>query len=766
MIEHIIKTRGWFEEVKVENTFNQHGTDTQNMLKCTPHAGKKPYNSLFDWGNYFPHVAQAMRNKKYKYPTVSNLVLNDINLSRAINQAADETIKDLKSECDRKNQNEEFDSEKEQLLYQSNVKKQEKRGYSILMNMRSTINHYLLAFTSWVLYKLLPCFLSGVITHTKQIEMLKTASEKAPGIPLIFLPLHRSHLDYIMVTFILTNNNIKSPLVAAGNNLQIPVFGGLLRGLGAFFIKRKIDPVTGKKDILYRAILELYMQHALKKGHNIEFFIEGGRTRTGKPCLPKNGILSVIVNAFMEGTIPDALLVPVSVNYERLVDGNFVNEQIGIKKNPETFKKAVSAIWKALNSKYGLMRIDFNEPYSIKELVSTYNKIAKSNGDYTRIHKPSTRQLQHNQSTSSLYGTDVVCEEHRTLINSISRQIVYDCSVATSVMTTNALAHLLLTSFRNGGYEKDISDALDKLRETLQGQRDIGFSGESRDVIRYAVDLLGESLITCTKNENGYFIQPILSIESLIELSYYANSLTPHFVLHSVIVTALHSLLNGKPKGSGISTRLLLDTCIENCDVLRYEFILNKPTQTLEMMLDQTLDELTMRNIITVNNIEEDESVKQSRKLVKYLENELTDFMDSDDGTDYRIPEIFLSDQTITEQESIMAILAPFAHTYFNVASSLKLLFNTSILETEFVKIVICEITKKVNKGSCPYGESVSTESVKNCLKLFEKWSVINIYSQHGLRLLSLGSLYDSSLDSLNNIIHRIESIVPLELKK
>lgn len=66
----------------------------------------------------------------------------------------------------------------------------------------------------------------------------------------------------------------------------------MLRGLGAFYIKRKIDPVAGKKDIVYRAILHTYMQHALKAGHNVEFFIEGGRTRTGKPCMPKSGVLS------------------------------------------------------------------------------------------------------------------------------------------------------------------------------------------------------------------------------------------------------------------------------------------------------------------------------------------------------------------------------------------------------------------------------------------------------------------------------------------
>lgn len=73
---------------------------------------------------------------------------------------------------------------------------------------------------------------------------------------------------------------------------MFPINRALLRGLGAFYIKRKIDPVAGKKDIVYRAILHTYMQHALKAGHNVEFFIEGGRTRTGKPCMPKGGVLS------------------------------------------------------------------------------------------------------------------------------------------------------------------------------------------------------------------------------------------------------------------------------------------------------------------------------------------------------------------------------------------------------------------------------------------------------------------------------------------
>lgn len=122
----------------------------------------------------------------------------------------------------------------------------------------------------------------------------------------------------------------------------------------------------GQRDQVYKAVLHTYMNECLRAGHNIEFFLEGGRTRTGKPCMPKYGILSVIVEAFMDGTIEDALLVPVSVNYEKLVDGNFIREQMGQAKEMETFGSAMKGIWHVLNSNYGMMRIDFNQPFSLR----------------------------------------------------------------------------------------------------------------------------------------------------------------------------------------------------------------------------------------------------------------------------------------------------------------------------------------------------------------------------------------------------------------
>lgn len=508
-----------------------------DILKVTKHAGWKPGASKYDWGTWCPHMAQSLRLKSYEYPQVSGTVLEDERMQTAIRQATREVLEEKKEQLyeSHESESEEFD---ETDYYEKMLKHNENRAKKLLTELRSAVSEALLRTTSWVLYKLLPMFLSGVAAHPAHIDMLKAANRKMPNAPMIFLPLHKSHLDYILVTFILCNNDLRAPLVAAGNNLNITFFGRLLRGLGAFFIKRKIDPVAGKKDVVYRGLLHTYMQKALASGHHIEFFIEGGRTRTGKPCMPKSGVLSVIIDACMDGTIPDALLVPVSINYEKLVDGNFVREQLGQKKQPETFKSAISAIWKTINSQYGLMRIDFNEPFSLQELVKSFRK-ANELGSKPGIR----RSLQHNPSTSSLYGTDVVQEENRVLVDSIARHVVYDCASATSIMTTNALAFLLLTQFRDGATLSVLVEAMNQLREDVtRGSRDIGFTGSSEDVIRYAANLLGPGLVTIEKRGVQTFIRPVTMIPNVIELYYYANTVVPYYALDSVIVTVANSL--------------------------------------------------------------------------------------------------------------------------------------------------------------------------------------------------------------------------------
>uniref|UniRef100_A0A336MYD6 CSON009880 protein n=1 Tax=Culicoides sonorensis TaxID=179676 RepID=A0A336MYD6_CULSO len=765
-----------FDETQLDPS--QKRRNVIDILKVTTHAGWRPGASKYDWGSWCPHLAQSLRLQGYEYPEVSPTVMDDERMQTAIRQAAKESLMEKKEklyENSIENMAEEFD---ENEYYEKMLLEHKNRAKKLLIELRSAVSEVLLRTTSWVLYKLLPMFLSGVAAHPAHIDMLKAANKKMPNAPMIFLPLHRSHLDYILVTFILCNNDLRAPLVAAGNNLNITFFGRLLRGLGAFFIKRKIDPIAGKKDVVYRGLLHTYMQKALGAGHNIEFFIEGGRTRTGKPLMPKSGVLSVIIDACMDGTIPDALLVPVSINYEKLVDGNFVREQLGQKKQPETFKSAINAIWDTINSQYGLMRIDFNEPFSLRDLVKSFSK-TNENGTKTNGLR---RSLQHNPSTSSLYGTDVVQEEYRVIVDSIARHVVFDCASATSIMTTNALAFLLLTQFRDGATLSVIVDALNRFRDDVsRGNRDLGFTGSSEDVIKYAANLLGPGLVTVEKRGVQTFIKPVTMIPNVIELYYYANTVVPFYALESVIVTVANKLATEHQSNGTILEEVpvadneVTDLSKQLCDILRYEFIFCKPCQNFDIVLTDTITRLSDKNILHKPVIEVTEDESRAQRLYKYLasDNQL-DFSDDDSSSEdensnvrkhqYGISkdqQVFLPAEKHCDRIVLMTVIAPIIHTYLAVAETLHYLVGcNSIIENEFIKKCVDEITSRVEMGKCKYGESISTDSIRNCIKLLEKWSIVDISTRTGARLLSLNPVYDSKI-GINNTINRIKKFIP-----
>lgn len=746
-----------------------------DILKVTTHAGERTNSSRWDWGVWLPHLAQAARVVKFPYPQLAGTVMGEDRVQQAIEKAAKEAV-DEKRQGLSPSEDELFDEDKH---YNEAVKKHEKRAQMVLTGMRSKLSDLVLRITSWVLYKLLPCFISGVAAHPGQLDMIKRAIAKNPDAPLIFLPLHRSHLDYIMVSFILLNNDIRCPLVAGGDNLRIPVFGNILRYDGAFFIKRKIDPLTGKKDHVYRAILHTYLQKCLTAGHNIEFFIEGGRTRTGKPCMPKSGILSVIVDAFIDKSISDALLVPVSINYEKLVDGNFVREQLGQKKIPESFSSAVSAIINVLKSRYGLMRIDFNEPFSLSELVKSIRK-----SDPHISYSPGARRLQHQPSSSSLFGTDVVQEEQelRNLVDNIARHVVYDCAKATSVMTTNAIAFLLLNRFRDGAPLSLLVEALDQLRDVLAlSARDLGFTGTSEDVVKYATSLLGPALVTKEQRGGQIFIKPVTLIPNVIELSYYSNSLGAHFAMDSiVIICAAHlkreaeKILKEQQRSTddvSIGRQRLFQMCLEFCDLLKYEFILSKPCQNLETLLLDCFDKLCMRELLVQPEVEYTEEQNMARRMANYLElNEWHDAPSEDsfseDGMNHTLYEdetrVYFPAEKHCDRIVLQSVLAPFSNTYAATAHCLNnLLDGNTMVESEFIKCAINEITNRVEQGQCKYGESISTDSVRNCLKVLEKRANIEISNNNGVRIVALTPPHDST-ESVQAIIESIEKFVPV----
>ncbi|KAJ8920132.1 hypothetical protein NQ315_011789 [Exocentrus adspersus] len=666
----------------------------------------------------FSHLYQVYELKKFDYPQVADFVLKDDRLQRAIEKATIQQFQNADNGDDE--------------YYQQLLKANQKRAKKLLYDMRSTLSDFLLRFTSWVLYKLLSYFLTSVVVHPGQVEMLKKAGNS--NLPLIFLPLHRSHLDYILISFILLNNNVRSPLVAAGDNLRIPFFGSLLRGLGAFFIRRRMDPVMGRKDHVYKAVLHSYMNHCLRAGHNIEFFLEGGRTRTGKPCMPKYGVLSVILDSFMDGTIEDALLVPISVNYEKLVDGNFVREQLGQPKEMETFGNAIKGIWSVLNSNYGMMRIDFNQPFSLRELVKTFNMTGKVPPNGVK------KQLKSSLSATSLYGTDIVSEELKSLVESISKHIIYDCAQSTSIMSTNALAFLLLTQYREGATVEELVVALDNLRKELEyARRDIGFSGDSIDVINYAAEMLGPALLRKERTATDEVIKPIAILPNVIELSYYSNTLVTHYALESIVAIAIEAL--DKSSGSVIYQDLV-ENVVDLCDVLQYEFLFCKPCQSLEQVVSGCIDDLVIRKQIFLEDNTQDTDLNvRSRRIARQFDD------DDDEQVEgpQKIFKINPNKTAVDNLKHLRAILMPLVESYAITAFTLDKLVGREMLESDLIQNVLDELKLQLSLGTVKYEESVAVDPIKNALKLYQKWGALECHSEKKLRLYYLRDNQDNS---------------------
>jgi glycerol-3-phosphate O-acyltransferase len=155
------------------------------------------------------------------------------------------------------------------------------------------------------------------------------------------------------------------PHVAAGKNLSFWPMGPLFRSGGAFFLRRSF-----RGAVLYSKVFAEYIRKLLEEGYNIEQFIEGGRSRTGKLLMPKLGLLSILMNAYKNGACEDMIVVPVYIGYDRILEEkSYMRELEGGQKEPESIFQVIQAR-KFLKKRYGKIYVQFHDPISIRELLS------------------------------------------------------------------------------------------------------------------------------------------------------------------------------------------------------------------------------------------------------------------------------------------------------------------------------------------------------------------------------------------------------------
>jgi glycerol-3-phosphate O-acyltransferase len=236
---------------------------------------------------------------------------------------------------------------------------------------------------------------------------------------VIYVPCHRSHIDYLLLGYILYNEGLSIPHTAAGINLNIPIIGSILRRGGAFFLRRSF-----KGNRLYAAVFNAYLNQILTRGYPIEYFVEGGRSRTGRLLAPKAGMLAMTVDSWLRNPRRPLVFMPIYFGYEKLIEGDaFIRELGGAEKKKETLFGLIRSI-KSLRENFGKVYVNIGEPIRIEPILEKC--------------KPDWRDVSREADDKPEWVTDIV--------NELGGRIMGGINSAAAVTPISLLATVLLST--------------------------------------------------------------------------------------------------------------------------------------------------------------------------------------------------------------------------------------------------------------------------------------------------------------------------------
>lgn len=407
----------------------------------------------------------------------------------------------------------------------------------------------------------------GVHYADAEIERLRDAARRGP---LVLVPSHRSHVDYLVMSQVMLKAGLLPPLVAAGDNLSFFPLGPIFRRGGAYFLRRSF-----KGDALYGAVFRAYVRKLFVEGFSQEFFIEGGRSRTGKTLPPKLGLLSMLVDAYLESREEDAIFLPCHISYERVIEaGSYVGELAGKAKQKESAGALVKTAG-VLRERYGRVYVTFDEPLSLKQHLAQRGVARDSLSD----------------------------DERRLAVATLGHKIVYGINRC-GVVTSTSLVVTALFGFRRKGVDEDlvVSAALGligHLEDKPAGS--VRFTpGEALDErsLRAALQRLVEDKLL-VRAQAGERVLYQMAPEATFPLDTFKNQILHHVVPEAIVATAFRAA--GGTPGALVSRAALADAARALSRVLKIEFIF-KPGVTFDELFVEAV-----RNAIKAGFVVENE---------------------------------------------------------------------------------------------------------------------------------------------------------------
>jgi glycerol-3-phosphate O-acyltransferase len=364
--------------------------------------------------------------------------------------------------------------------------------------------------------------------------------------PVVFLPSHRSNLDRLSLQFMLWENDLPPNHTAGGINLNFFPIGPLLRRTGVFFIRR-----TFRDNELYKIVLRSYIDFLIEKRFPMEWYMEGGRSRSGKLNAPRFGLLHYVVDAVERGKSEDVQLIPVSITYDQIQDvPDYAREAQGRGKEEESIGWLVRAV-RSLRRRYGDIYIRFGDPVPV---------------------------------SSVLNDTTDRGEDYSTGLQKLAFEVMYRIGRVTPVTPIAIVSISLLAARGKARTAGELAEESVRLVDFVRS-RDIPTSErlelDDPANIRRILDWLGEhnNVASHEAIDRRVFW---LDDEQMIRISYYRNVVVHYFVNRAVAEMAVTSLIGNGGRDPETVRRRMLDIR----DLMKFEFFFPEKEEFIRAVSD------------------------------------------------------------------------------------------------------------------------------------------------------------------------------------
>lgn len=311
-----------------------------------------------------------------------------------------------------------------------------RKAHKLMLEIAADYSHPVVRSVSFLLSNFWNKLYDGIAMHH-----FDKARAAAPGYEVVYVPSHRSHADYLLMSYQLHVSGVVVPHIAAGVNLNLPGLGPILRRGGAFFMRRSF---TGNP--LYSVVFKEYMAQLIDRGVPIEYFTEGTRSRTGRLLAPRGGLLSMTVRAFLRAPRRPVLFQPVYIGYEKLMEGkSYIGELSGKPKEKESLLGLLRGL-KVLRQHYGHVALNFGEPIELAPLLDA------ASADWRAASADS----------------DAKPEWLNGVVSQLAEQIQININRAADVNPINLLALALLATPKHAMAESDLLTQIELSKTLLQ----------------------------------------------------------------------------------------------------------------------------------------------------------------------------------------------------------------------------------------------------------------------------------------------------------